>query len=193
MSEFATWYYVGTFGQLGPLTKEQVEELIEGGVIEKSTFMWKPGMPDWIPASNIPDLDLCFRKIQPFQSPPPFSGSQSTVAPPQGFSSPVFDGSFTPPAANLARGGIGQPQGYNRSQSPYGMSRSDKSRTVAGILQILIPGAGRIYLGYAALGVIQLILSLMSCFILHVWSIVDGILILSGQVRIDGYGRSLDD
>ena len=73
------------------------------------------------------------------------------------------------------------------------MARSDKSRTVAGILQILIPGAGRIYLGYAALGVIQLFLAIFTCMLLHVWSIIDGILILSGEVRIDGYGRSMDD
>ena len=57
----------------------------------------------------------------------------------------------------------------------------------------MIPGAGRMYLGYAALGVIQLVVFPLTCFFGYIWSFVDGIMILSGKVGIDGYGRALED
>jgi TM2 domain-containing membrane protein YozV len=183
MSEAASWYYVGSFGQLGPLTKDQLDELIEGGVVEKSTYLWKPGMQDWLPAGSVADFTTSFLRQEPFQSPPPIPTSMPTtnsapmMAPP-----PTFGNYSNAPAAQ------GQ---YPRM--PVHLVKSDKSRTVSGILQIIFPGIGRIYLGYAALGVIQLVLAFVTCGMLHIWSIIDGILLLSGQVRIDGYGRALED
>jgi TM2 domain-containing membrane protein YozV len=179
MSEAAAWYYVGSFGQLGPLTLEQMEELIDGGVIEKSTYVWKPTMNDWLPAANVTELMSAFKLIEPMASPPPVPGSIPPISPPTQHphsmsSSPMRMVSI-------------QPQGYPRTLQ---LPKSDKSRTVAGILQI-IPGVGRIYLGYAALGVIQFVLS--PCGFGIVWSLIDGIMILSGKVGIDGYGRALED
>jgi TM2 domain-containing membrane protein YozV len=60
-------------------------------------------------------------------------------------------------------------------------------------LQLLpiVGGLGRIYLGYTALGVLQIVASF--CGIGYIWSIVDGILMLTGQVKYDGYGRSLPE
>lgn len=185
MSDLATWYYVGSFGQLGPLTKEQLEELIEGGVIEKQTYVWRPGMNDWLPASSVPDLMNAFRAQEPFSAPPPTPSATSSL-PPIGYSAPPQPMLQTSPQAP-----------YPRPQYGYGMpaniARSDKSRTLSGVLQLLVPGVGRMYMGYSALGVIQLIAALMTCGTLHVWSIIDGVLILSGQVRLDGYGRALED
>ena len=81
----------------------------------------------------------------------------------------------------------------SHSQLPvYGTVQSDRNRVVAGILNLLLPGVGRIYLGYAAHGVLQLVLSF--CFGLgYLWSFVDGIIMLSGGVKYDGYGRVLSD
>jgi TM2 domain-containing membrane protein YozV len=73
-----------------------------------------------------------------------------------------------------------------------GAPRSDRNRTLAGVLNF-IPGAGRIYLGYWAIGVLQLVCTFMTCGVLWVWSIIDGIIILSGGVKTDGYGRALPD
>lgn len=71
------------------------------------------------------------------------------------------------------------------------MPRSDKSRTTGGVLQLIVPGIGRIYLGYPAIGVLQLILT--PCGVGWLWSIIDGVIILAGGVRMDGYGRQLND
>ncbi|MBI1332756.1 MAG: DUF4339 domain-containing protein [Armatimonadetes bacterium] len=182
MSEAAAWYYVGSFGQLGPLTLEQMEELIEGGVIEKSTYVWKPGMTDWLPAGHVTELLNSFKIMEPFASPPPIPGSTPPVSSP----TPPQEGASIPGYRSVSM----QTYGVNRTLV---LPKSDKSRTLAGILQLLCPGLGRMYLGYAALGTIQLILTPITCFTLYLWSVVDGIMILSGKVRIDGYGRALED
>jgi TM2 domain-containing membrane protein YozV len=189
MSEAAAWYYVGSFGQLGPLTLEQMEELIDGGVIEKSTYVWKPSMNDWLPAGNVTELMAAFKLIEPMASPPPVPGHifppvQTSVVPPPN------PGSLTATSNSPMRSVSIQPHGYPRALH---LPKSDKSRTVSGILQLFIPGAGRIYLGYAALGVIQLVLFFATCGFAWIWSLVDGIMILSGKVGIDGYGRALED
>jgi TM2 domain-containing membrane protein YozV len=71
--------------------------------------------------------------------------------------------------------------------------RSDRSRTAAGILQIILPGVGRMYLGYIAYGFIQLFLTIVTCGFLWIWSFIDGIIILTGGLKLDGYGRQLAD
>jgi hypothetical protein len=185
MSDLATWYYVGSFGQLGPLTKEQLEELIEGGVIEKQTYVWRPGMSDWLPASSIPELFAAFREMEPFAAPPPSPAPMQTM--------PSMPAGNSPSVAFPGPANAQYPRPAYGYQMPANIARSDKSRTLSGILQLLVPGVGRIYMGYSALGVIQLVAALMTCGALHVWSIIDGVLILSGQVRLDGYGRALED
>lgn len=80
---------------------------------------------------------------------------------------------------------------YSETSSLFGTVRSDRSRIAAGILNLVIPGVGRMYLGYMAHGVLQLILSL--CGVGYIWSIIDGIIILTGGVKLDGYGRRLMD
>jgi TM2 domain-containing membrane protein YozV len=185
MSEAAAWYYVGSFGQLGPLTLEQMEELIDGGVIEKSTYVWKPSMNDWLPAGNVTDLLSAFKLAEPMASPPPIPGSIPPAQPAPKIPQPQYSQSSSP-----ARVVSIQPQGFPRTLH---LPRSDKNRTVAGVLQLIIPGAGRMYLGYAALGVIQFVLFFCTLGFAYVWSLTDGIMILSGKVGIDGYGCALEE
>ena len=89
------------------------------------------------------------------------------------------------------------------STAPYGRHPmtgepfSDKSKVVAGLLQLLglfgLVGIGRIYLGYTGLGVAQLIVGLVTCGIgAIVWGIIDAILLLTDKVR-DPQGRPLRD
>jgi hypothetical protein len=208
----AEWFYIGHYGQLGPLTREQFDELIEGGVVGRETYVWKAGMADWAPAEKVPGLADSFQKADPFLSPPPMpqgppppsrgvTGMIGTPAPPYQLVNPPYQPNvpFTaPPPAPTT------PVPYNPSpyaiQQPGVMStlyssgiRSDKSRSLAGILNILIPGIGRMYLGYSAIGALQLILTICSGGALWIWSIIDGVYILCGGAKTDGYGRILSD
>ena len=74
---------------------------------------------------------------------------------------------------------------------------SDKSKVVAGLLQLLglvgLVGIGRIYLGYTGLGVAQLVVGLITCGIgAVIWGIIDAVLMLTDKVR-DPQGRPLRD
>lgn len=58
---------------------------------------------------------------------------------------------------------------------------------------MFVPGVGRMYLGYWAQGVIQLVVTIVTCGVLWIWPFIDGILMLAGSVKLDGYGRRLED
>ncbi len=181
MSNTAEWHYVGHYGQLGPLTLDQMFELIEDGVVERDTFVWKAGFADWSPAEQILDFAGVL-KVSSSPLPPPVPSARPSQ--------------FVPamPVQPQPRMGGSIP---TFAPSHYGMERSyiksDKSRILAGLLQLLIPGVGRMYLGYAAHGSLQFILTPFGCGAGWLWSIVDGIIILCGGLKLDGYGRQLSD
>ena len=59
------------------------------------------------------------------------------------------------------------------------------------ILQILLPiGVGRFYTGDTGIGVAQLLVTVVTCGIGALWSVVDGVLILVGD-KTDAQGRPL--
>jgi TM2 domain-containing membrane protein YozV len=118
-------------------------------------------------------------------------GSQPSPPPPPGYPPP-----YPPPAGQY-------PPAYMDSTAPYGRHPmtgepfSDKSKVVAGLLQLLglfgLVGIGRIYLGYTGLGVAQLIVGLVTCGLgAIIWGIIDAILLLTDKVR-DPQGRPLRD
>lgn len=186
----ADWYYIGHYGQLGPLTREQIDELVQGGVIARDTYVWSTGMSDWLPAESCPDLRAQFVNTAPNAPPPP--------------PAPRLDPGPSMPQPRSYGVDVGiaphhlPPSTYS-SISPYGSyhpvfsaARSDKSRALGGILNLIIPGVGRMYLGYSAIGVLQLVSS--ACFgVGYIWSFIDGILILTGGLKFDGYGRELPE
>ncbi|WP_239405454.1 protein kinase [Frankia sp. Cj3] len=92
------------------------------------------------------------------------------------------------------------PPGYAQRQydvsAPFGRDPvtgepySDKQKLVAGLLQIFLGvfGAGRWYLGDTAIALAQL----FTCGGFGVWALIDGVLMLTGNVR-DVQGRPLRD
>jgi hypothetical protein len=110
---------------------------------------------------------------------PPFMAPPTWAAPPPVYpSTPAY---ATPPPMYP----IPAPMHYPQQMVPY----SDKSRVVAGVLQILLPfGVGRFYTGHYGLAIAQL----LTCGGFGVWCLIDGvILLLSGGT--DSYGRRLRD
>lgn len=76
----------------------------------------------------------------------------------------------------------------------YGRPLSDKSKLVAGLLQIFLSsfGVGRFYLGYTNMGLAQIAVSFLTCGIGVVWPLIDGFMIIAGKVP-DAEGRTLRD
>lgn len=178
----ADWYYIGHYGQLGPLTFEQVEELIQGGVIGRDTYVWHHGMVDWTPAVRVTDLVNAFQLIDPVIVPPP---------PPMPRAPSSVTASLASQRPGVVAAGVYLTANPDLNPMTYGVVRSDRSRAVAGILQFF-PGVGRMYLGYWAHGVLQLVFS-MCGGIGILWSWIDGLIILGGGIKLDGYGRRLPE
>ena len=73
---------------------------------------------------------------------------------------------------------------------------ANKSKIAAGLLGIFVGGLGihRFYLGYTSIGLIQLVLTILTCGVAHMWGFVEGILILCGSViTADAQGVPLKD
>ena len=71
---------------------------------------------------------------------------------------------------------------------------TQKSRLVAGLLGILLGGLGahNFYLGNTSRAILQILLSF--CFgIGAIWSLVEGIMILTGRIDTDAWGVPLKD
>lgn len=158
---------------------------------------------------------------------PPFGGGEATppphqpppnyqpppAYPPPNYQAPNYQAPNYPPPGQFPPPYM-PPGYYPDPMAPYGRSPltgeplSDKSKIVAGLLQLLglvgVLGIGRIYLGYTTLGIAQLIVGLVGGFVIGmltcgigfaipvIWAIIDSVLILTGQVR-DPQGRPLRD
>jgi|KBSMisStandDraft_5_1062788.scaffolds.fasta_scaffold1896836_1 TM2 domain-containing membrane protein YozV len=137
-------------------------------------------------------------QAQPPGYPPP---PPSYPPPPPGYYAPPPV--YPPP--------VGQyPGGYGPVAAPYGYHPvtgeplSDKSKVVAGLLQLLgllgLLGIGRMYMGQVTFGVLQLVgclvFAVVTCGIGYVvpvvWGIVDAVVLMTGTPR-DQYGRLLRD
>ncbi len=115
--------------------------------------------------------------------PPPYG--QAPTPPPYG------QQAYPPPPP-----GPGLPWGAS-PQAPYGvhpvsgLPYSDKSKLVAGLLQLLIPlGIGRFYIGDTKTGVWQLLVTIFTCGIGGLWPFIDGIILLATD-STDVEGRPL--
>lgn len=167
------WYYIGHYGQLGPLTRVQIDDLISAQVIGPDTYVWVFGMPEWLQAGKVPDLAAKFSHIVPAPPSPP--------SPPGSLGSPAPSVMPSPSPAPM----------YASYPHSLATLQSDKNRVTAGVLQILLPGVGRMYLGYWAIGLLQLLCAVLCSGIGWIVSIVNGIMILSGKTNYDGYGRRI--
>jgi TM2 domain-containing membrane protein YozV len=115
--------------------------------------------------------------------PPPYSGQPTP--PPYEQAAPPPYGQPTPPPYGQAAPPPQAGYAYNPA-APYGVHPitgvpfSDKSKLVAGLLQILIPlGIGRFYIGDTKTGVWQLVVTILTCGIGGLWPFIDGIIILA--------------
>lgn len=112
-------------------------------------------------------------------------------------SAPPPGGRDEPPEYGYPPSGYG-PQGFPPpGYVQPGYYAPPKSRLVAGLLGIFLGGVGihRFYLGFTAIGVIQIVVTIVTCGLGALWGFIEGILYLSGagSFRHDADGRPLGD
>jgi TM2 domain-containing membrane protein YozV len=123
-------------------------------------------------------------------------GDEPPTRPYQYGPQPPYSGPYPQPYPPSAYGFGHPPPGYD-PRAPYGVHGpsgipySDKSKIVAGLLQVLLPlGIGRMYMGHTGIGVAQLLVTIFTCGVGALWPFVDGILILVSDSK-DADGRML--
>jgi len=70
-----------------------------------------------------------------------------------------------------------------------------KSKLVAGLLGIFLGSIGvhRFYLGYTGIGIVQIIVTIVTCGIGGIWGFIEGIMILAGSWPKDADGHLLKE
>lgn len=74
-----------------------------------------------------------------------------------------------------------------------------KSRVAAGVLAIMMGSMGihSFYLGNASRGLVQLLVSLLTCgfgaIAMQIWGVIDGVKLLDGRINTDANGVFLKD
>lgn len=82
------------------------------------------------------------------------------------------------------------------ASSSYAAYDQRKSKLVAGLLGILLGGLGvhRFYLGYTGIGILQIVVTIVTCCYGWVWGFIEGILIIAGStITTDAEGRPLKE
>lgn len=156
----------------------------------------QPGQPE-------PTVPYGQQPPAPEQQQPPAYGQQPPAYAPQ---QPYGQQGYGAPQGYAGQGyagqgyggGYGTPGAWGAApDAPWGrdpktgLPYSEKQKLIAGILQILLPiGVGRFYTGDTGIGVAQLLVTVVTCGIGALWSVVDGVLILVGD-KTDAQGRPL--
>ncbi len=149
-------------------------------------------------------------EAQPYQTPPPPQPYQPEAQPyqaPQPYQPGVQAFPPPPPQQQLREPVQEVMHGYQVqypvgslpvNQAPFGIDPvsglpfSDKSKVIAGVLQIVLGsfGVGRFYMGNYGMAIAQILVTWLTLGIGAIWPFVDGIMILVGNPR-DTQGRPL--
>ena len=144
--------------------------------------------PEGAPAPPVPPAEPGYAPpaAQPPPPGPPPSGNAEGTYAPGGYP----PGSYPPGGYQAPPVGYGYPAAYAYGPDPYA-----KSKIAAGLLGIFLGGFGihRFYLGYTTIGIVQIIVTVLTCGLGAIWGLVEGIMILTGaeQFRADAEGRPL--
>ncbi|MFI1922960.1 MULTISPECIES: TM2 domain-containing protein [unclassified Streptomyces] len=114
----------------------------------------------------------------------PYPGYAHPGYPGPGYPGPGYPaGGYIPPGTFT--GDPQAPYGYDLMGRPY----SEKSKIVAGVLQLTLGsfGVGRFYMGDVGIGLAQL----FTCGGLGIWALIDGIILLVSDDKTDSNGRIL--
>ena len=99
-----------------------------------------------------------------------------------------------------SQGTAGQTINVNVNNGNTGSANPQaKSKMAAGLLGIFLGAFGvhNFYLGYTGKAIAQLLITVLSCgflaFASSIWGLIEGILILTGSISVDGNGNPLRD
>ncbi len=160
------WQIRGPDGQIyGPVSKIELDKWVAEGRITEQTMIHAPGQNQWLPASvYYPQFSA--------GSPYHYQSNAASAQLPQDFVSAPKAGGY------VMTGPV-----------------SHRSKIAAGVLGLLLGpwGIHRFYLGFIGIGILQILVTLVTCGIGGIWGFIEGILYLVGSMDRDVDGRILRD
>ena len=186
----------------GPVPKAELDEWVNEGRVSARSQLLQAGKKQWQWAGHVyPQLTQVSSNSP--QNQQAASGQQQAVSPQfqQASTQPGFGQTGMQQQAMVSQGQFVAPQ--QQIQRPANATRyikgqSDKSKVAAGLLGLFLGayGAHNFYLGKTGLGLAQLLISLLTCFIGTIvtgpWALIETIMIFTGSIT-DAEGRPLKD
>ena len=175
--------------RIGTAEREEAARLLADhfGMGRITPDEYETRVTDAYAATILGDLRPLFRDLpQPhpgFFGPPPLY-TRSTMQLPM-YAPPARD-PYAPPVTMPYAPPVSMPYAQ-----PMPVPYSTRSKTVAGVLQIVLPfGVGRFYTGQIGLGLLQLFVCMITFGFGTLWPLIDGIVLLANGGR-DAEGRPL--
>ena len=146
MSTAAEWYYQREGQRAGPVTIDELRQMLRAGQVHRDELVWGAGMADWLPASQVDKLrESSF--LNPGQGVPGAGGAQ-----------PITSG-MTAPAAAGQPGQYGRPGMLNYSMpqmeslvfTPRAMDMLRATKPWVRLISVLIFIASAFLIGIAVL------------------------------------------
>jgi uncharacterized membrane protein len=78
----STWRYAKNGQPCGPVETSELQNLLNGGALPRDTLVWKEGLPNWVPASTLPELGGSAAPPGAPSGPPPAAGASAPGTPP---------------------------------------------------------------------------------------------------------------
>ena len=74
----ADWFYGKEGTQHGPVSDQEIGTFISSGQIDGSTIIWREGMADWLPLSQVPEFQVTpgTNPGTPYNTPQSYAGPQ---------------------------------------------------------------------------------------------------------------------
>lgn len=72
------WYYSQNNQQLGPVAEDQLKSMLRSSALAGNSLVWKEGMTDWKPVSEVPELAVAVTVATPSAYMPPSSNPYSS-------------------------------------------------------------------------------------------------------------------
>lgn len=123
----------------------------------------------------------------------PYGQGQQQWSPAPGSGASASD-PYAQPGSPYGQAGPGQPAPAAGGPAPMG---EPQSRLVVGLLGIFLGGFGvhRFLMGYTTIGIIQIVVTVVTCGIGAWWGLVEGIMVLAKAQAFerDAHGRPLKD